>query len=126
MAPGTGFSITIARRIASSRPWTAGAKSSRSLTSTLIGIMCTSIAMSAAVVGSGKGSAGWFPISQANVGYDHATHSQLDHALLLDFVNPNMGVGARVAVEMDIASGKALIAKIQAAILEAESLGFTE
>ena len=88
--------------------------------------MCTSIAMRAAVVGSGKGSAGWFPISQANVGYDHATHSQLDHALLLDFVNPNMGVGARVAVEMDIASGKALIAKIQAAILEAESLGFTE
>jgi len=82
--------------------------------------------MRAAVVCSGKGSAGWFPISQGNVGYDHATHSQLDHALLLDFVNPNMGVGARVAVEMDIASGKALIAKIQAAILEAESLGFTE
>jgi hypothetical protein len=88
--------------------------------------MCTTIAMSAAVIGSGKGSAGWFPISQANVGYDHATHSQLDHALLLDFVNPNMGAGARVAVEMDIASGKALIAKIQAAISEAESLGFTE
>ena len=69
---------------------------------------------------------GWFPISLANVGYDHATHSQFDHALLLDFVNPDLGVGARVAVEMDIASGKALLAQLQAAIAEAELAGFTE
>jgi hypothetical protein len=88
--------------------------------------MCTTIAMSAVVTGAGKGASGWFPISKANVGYDHATHAQLDHALLLDFVNPDMGVGARVAVEMDIASGKALVAQIQAAIDEAESLGFTQ
>ena len=82
--------------------------------------------MAAEVNGSGKGAAGWFPISRANVGYDHATHSQLDHALLLDFVNPNLGAGARVAVEMDIASGKALIAQLQAAIDEAEHLGYTD
>ena len=88
--------------------------------------MCTTIAMSADVIGSGKGSAGWFPISQANVGYDHATHSQLDHALLLDFVNPELGAGARVAVEMDLASGRALIAQLQAAIAEAEGMGFTQ
>jgi len=88
--------------------------------------MCTMISMQTAVSGSGKGSSGWFPISQANVGYDHATHSQHDHALLLDFVNPSMGVGARVAVEMDIASGKALIAHMQAAIDEAERSGYSE
>ncbi len=88
--------------------------------------MCTTIAMSAEISGAGKGASGWFPISRANVGYDHATHSQLDHALLLDFVNPSMGAGARVAVEMNIASGKALIAQLQSAIDEAESLGFTE
>jgi hypothetical protein len=88
--------------------------------------MCTTIAMQTAVTGSGKGAAGWFPILQANVGYDHATHSQLDHALLLDFVNPEMGAGARVAVEMDIPSGKALIAQLRAAISEAEAIGFTE
>ena len=82
--------------------------------------------MAAAVNGSGKGAAGWFPISRANVGYDHATHSQLDHALLLDFVNPDLGAGARVALEMDIASGKALIAQLQAAIDEAEYLGYTD
>ncbi|TME38587.1 MAG: hypothetical protein E6I75_06945 [Chloroflexi bacterium] len=88
--------------------------------------MCTQITMNTPVTGSGKGVSGWFPISQANVGYDHATHSQLDHALLLDFVNPSMGTSARVAVEMDLASGKALIAKLQAAIAEAERFGFTQ
>ena len=84
------------------------------------------ISMQTAVAGSGKGATGWFPISQANVGYDHATHSQFEHALLLDFVNPGLGVGARVAVELDIASGKALIAQLQAAIDEAERSGFSE
>ena len=87
--------------------------------------MCTNIALQSIVTGSGKGATGWFPISQANVGYDHATHSQFDHALLLDFVNPSLGTGARVAVEMDIASGKALITQLQAAIDEAAALGFT-
>src|ERR1700674_4199060 len=87
--------------------------------------MCTMISMQTAVSGSGKGATGWFPISLANVGYDHATHSQFDHALLLDFVNPDLGVGARVAVEMDIASGKALLTQLQAAIAEAERAGFT-
>jgi Family of unknown function (DUF6295) len=87
--------------------------------------MCTQIAMSTAVHGSGKGTTGWFPISHANVGYDHATHCQMDHALLLDFVNPGLGASARVAVEMDIPSGKALIEQLQKAIAEAESMGFT-
>jgi hypothetical protein len=86
--------------------------------------MCTMISLQAPVSGSGKGSTGWFPISQANVGYDHATHSQFDHALLLDFVNPALGAGARVAVEIDIPSGKALIRQLQAAIEEAERTGF--
>ena len=88
--------------------------------------MCTNIALQTIVSGSGKGASGWFPISQANVGYDHAAHTQAEHALLLDFVNPDMGAGARVALEMDIASGKALVAQLQAAIAEAERSGFTE
>ena len=88
--------------------------------------MCTMISMKTAVTGSGKGAAGWFPVRQANVGYDHATHAQLDHALLLDFVNPDLGVGARIAVELDLASGKALVAQLQAAIAAAEASGVAE
>ena len=88
--------------------------------------MCTWISLSTRVMGSGKGANGWFPLSQANVGYDHATHAPLEHALLLDFVNPQMGPGARVAVEMNIESGKALLEQLRAAIEAAEQSGVAE
>jgi hypothetical protein len=88
--------------------------------------MCTNISMQTRVTGSGKGTAGWFPITQANVGFDHASHAQFEHALLVDFVNPGLGPGARVAVEMDLASGRALIEQLEAAIAEAERSGFRE
>ena len=88
--------------------------------------MCTMISMKTPVSGSGKGAAGWFPVSQANVGFDHATHAQVEHALLLDFVNPDLGASARVAVELDLASGKALVAQLQAAIMAAERSGVAE
>jgi hypothetical protein len=84
------------------------------------------IAVSAPVRGTGKGAAGWFPLTQVNVGYDHATHGDDEHALLVDFVNPSMGLSARVAVELDIASGKALIEQLQAAIEQAEASGVAE
>ena len=88
--------------------------------------MCTFISHSTGVAGSGKGAAGWFAISQANVGFDHAIHAPLEHALLLDFVNPALGPSARVAVELNIASGKALIERLQAVIAEAERSGMAE
>ena len=88
--------------------------------------MCTMIAMRAHIQGAGKGVTGWFPVTQANVGFDHPAYSKAEHALLLDFVNPNLDPGARVAVEMDLASGKALIAQLQAAIEAAETSGVTE
>jgi hypothetical protein len=88
--------------------------------------VCTNICVTAGIAGSGKGAAGWFPVSQANVGYDHPTHAPFEHALLLDFVNPSLGPGARVAVEMNLASGKALLAKLEAAIAQAEASGVAE
>ena len=89
--------------------------------------MCTNISLTAGIVGSGKGGgAGWFPVSQANVGFDHPASAPFDHALLLDFVNPAMGPSARIAVELDLASGKALIEQLQAAIEAAEQSGFPE
>jgi Family of unknown function (DUF6295) len=88
--------------------------------------MCTFISHSTRIAGSGKGAAGWFAVSQANVGFDHATHAPLEHALLLDFVNPSLGPGARVAIELNIASGKALVERLQAVIAEAERSGVAE
>jgi hypothetical protein len=88
--------------------------------------MCTMIAMTSEVHGVGKGKDGWFPITQSTVGYDHATHSQAEHALLIDFVNYSIGTNARVALELDIASGKALLAQLAAAIEAAEASGVPE
>ena len=88
--------------------------------------MCTSIVMSTAVKGGGKGAQGWFPVTQACVGFDHTTFLRQEHALLLDFVNPEAGPSARVAVELDLASGRALVAQLQRAIEAAEQSGFPE
>jgi hypothetical protein len=85
--------------------------------------MCTSISRSTPIAGVGKGPRGWFPVNQATVGFDHATHSDAEHALLLDFANYDLGTEARVALEMDLASGKALVEQLRAAIDAAEATG---
>jgi hypothetical protein len=41
-------------------------------------------------------------------------------------VNYSIGTGARVAVELDIASGKALLAQLAEAIRQAEASGVSE
>lgn len=85
--------------------------------------MCTMISASTAVTGAGKSGEGWFPVTRATVGYDHAAHSDKEHALLLDFTNYDIGVGARVALELDLASGRVLVAQLQRAIEAAEATG---
>src|SRR5258707_7482 len=99
MAPGTASSITTEAPTGSSRRWTAGRKCTPGSRNTCRrrthpqerASMCTMISLKAHVSGSGKGKDGWFHVTQANVGYDHTTHAQVEHALLLDFVNPALG-----------------------------------
>ena len=88
--------------------------------------MCTMIAMKIPVTGGGQGATGWFSVSEAIVGYDHTTYMKNEHALLLDFVNPDLDPSARVAVELDIASAKALLAQLKATIEAAEESGVPE
>ncbi len=85
--------------------------------------MCTSISKSTSIAGVGKGARGWFPVNRATVGFDHASHSSAEHALLLDFANYDLGTEARVALEMDLASGKALVEQLRGAIEAAEATG---
>jgi hypothetical protein len=87
--------------------------------------MCTMIAATAPVRGMGKGAQGWFPVTQATVGYDHTTHSTDEHALLIDFTNYALGLDARVGLELDLESGRALVAQLQSAISLAEATGLT-
>ena len=81
--------------------------------------MCTMIALMAAVNGYAKGPDGWFPLTAVTVGYDHSTITG-EHSVLLDFTNYDIGVEARLAVELDLESGRALLAQLQEAIAQAE------
>ncbi len=73
-----------------------------------------------------KGRRGWFTVRQANVSYDHPFNVPLDHALNIDFVDEAQGPGARVAVELSVASARALVATIQAVLSRADAGGFLE
>jgi hypothetical protein len=88
--------------------------------------MCTAISDTTSIKGVGKGPRGWFPITQATLAYDHASHGAAEHALLLDFANYDLGTDARVALEMDLASGKALVAQLRTMIEAAEASGLAE
>jgi hypothetical protein len=85
--------------------------------------MCTTIANTQSVNAAGKGAGGWFSVNQATVAYDHASHTAAEHALLIDFANYDIGPSARVAVEMDLASGRALLEQLRATIEAAEASG---
>lgn len=85
--------------------------------------MCTTITHTAAITGAGKGATGWFPVTQAVVAYDHPSHSAGDHALLIDFADYSRGAGARVAVELDLESGRALLEQLRTTIEAAEASG---
>jgi hypothetical protein len=78
--------------------------------------MCTYTTERVELRGSGKGAAGWFPLSLASVYYDHPQHSAAEHTLNIDFLNPAMGASARVAVELDEASAAALAEAITKAL----------
>jgi len=70
--------------------------------------VCTYQTMTLPVEGSGKGAGGWFPVSDATVYFDHPVHAPADHTLNIDLINPSRGAGARVAVELDPTSARAL------------------
>ena len=74
--------------------------------------MCTYETLNVPVTGSGKGASGWFEVSRATVYFDHPVHARAEHTLNIDFANPGLGPSARVAVELDAASARALAGAI--------------
>ena len=85
--------------------------------------MCTMISEQIKVQGSGKGVDGWFSLSEISVSYDHPFHAPFEHALNIDFINEEMGLEARVAVELDHESAQSLVETILAVLDQAESGG---
>lgn len=88
--------------------------------------MCTNIVQQIAMDGCGKGASGWFTVRQANVSYDHPFHARDEHTLNIDFVDESQGPGARVAVELSVASAQALMETIRAVLAQAEAGGYLD
>ena len=84
--------------------------------------MCTYVTEQAKIEGAGRGQRGWFKLTGARVYYDHPFHSQADHTLNIDFVNEELGLDARVPVELSAESARALVQAIEAALASGEYL----
>ncbi len=83
--------------------------------------MCTYHTERVEVAGSGKGPNGWFSLRLACICFDHPQHAPAEHTLNIDFLNPEQGPSARVAVELDEEAARALVRAIQAALDAARS-----
>ncbi len=84
--------------------------------------MCTYTTEKIDIAGSGKGSEGWFALSDATVYFDHPVHAMAEHTLNIDFRNPAKGPSARVAVELTAESARALVGAIEAALAAVPTL----
>jgi hypothetical protein len=62
-------------------------------------------------------------VTAVNVMYDHPVSAPYDHALLLDFINPSQGVGARVGIELSARSARELVRAIEVALGSPEAKG---
>jgi hypothetical protein len=79
--------------------------------------VCTYETILTSISGSAKGPGQpWFEVSRATVYFDHPVHAAADHTLNIDFADPTRGPGARVAVELDASSARALVETIVAVL----------
>ncbi|WP_405143766.1 DUF6295 family protein [Sphaerisporangium sp. NBC_01403] len=81
--------------------------------------MCTYLTEKIELDGAGKGSTGWFTVSEGLVYVDHPFHACHEHTVNIDFTNPAEGPSARVAVELTEESALALVEAIQKALAAA-------
>ena len=81
--------------------------------------MCTYLTEKVDVSGSGKGSSGWFKLSEASVYFDHPVHAPAEHTLNIDFLNPGQGPSARALAE----AIQATLASAPPGLVESASAG---
>ncbi|MDE3031555.1 MAG: hypothetical protein KGI65_08055 [Acidobacteriota bacterium] len=70
--------------------------------------MCTYNTETLDVTGSAKGATGWFRATNASVYFDHPVHLPAGHALMIDVLSRERGASARVGLELDADSARAL------------------
>jgi hypothetical protein len=84
--------------------------------------LCTWITEQVAATGTAVGVPTWMNVTQVNVFYDHPVEAPFDHAVIIDFVNPSAGVGARVGVELSAASALDLMRAIESVLSSPEAV----
>ena len=82
--------------------------------------MCTSIVEIVSAEGAAKGPNGWFQVTHSVVTYDHPHFAMLNDSINIDFMNEGKGPSVRGAVELSLASAKALQTALARAIEAAE------
>lgn len=88
--------------------------------------MCTWLCQQVEAQGAARGVTDWMKVTAVNVMYDHPVSAPYDHALLLDFVDPAQGVGARVGIELSATSARELVRAIEAALASPEAINDLE
>jgi Family of unknown function (DUF6295) len=83
--------------------------------------MCTWLSQRVEARGAARGVPDWMRVTAINVMYDHPVSAPYDHALLLDFIDPTQGVGARVGVELSATSARELVRAIEVALGSSEA-----
>jgi hypothetical protein len=81
--------------------------------------MCTYLTEKFAITGSGKGPQSWFTVTESMVYVDHPVHAPYTHTVNVDFLNPALGPGARVALELTEEAALALADAIHKALASA-------
>ena len=74
--------------------------------------MCTYQTEKVALRGSGKARQGWMKVTDATVYFDHPVQFGAGHALMIDVTDPTKGPDARIALELDPNSARALAESI--------------
>ncbi len=78
--------------------------------------MCTYQTETVELRASGKTREGWTALTSATVYFDHPVHFPSGHALMIDVRHAERGASARVALEMDADSARALARAILATL----------
>jgi hypothetical protein len=74
--------------------------------------MCTYQTEKIALRGSGKARQGWMKVTEATIYFDHPVHFPAGHALMIDVTDPSKGPDARLALELNPDSARALAESI--------------
>src|SRR4029078_12620811 len=81
--------------------------------------MWTYVTEKVVIEGSGKGATGWFALTHATAYVDHPVHAPYGHTLNIDFLAPERGASARVAVGPTEEAALALVGAITRALASA-------